>query len=120
MIMTMNAIGFTFQLRYRHNYKRNHDQKKMMDYFLMIIITSIISVLMIVFFGVLSDINVLMTMIMVVMSPEGTRPQPTKTHARLYPFGKPIKSLYFRSFAFFVLFARFHFKIIRKSLYKNI
>ena len=60
MIMTMNAIGFTFQLRYRHNHKRNHDQKKMMDYFLMIIIMSIISVLMIVFFGVLSDINVLM------------------------------------------------------------
>ena len=58
-------------------------------------------------------------MIMIVMSPEGPRPQPTKTHARLYPFGKPIKSLYFRSF-FFVLFARFHFKIIRKSLYKNI
>ena len=72
-----------------------------MDYFLMIIIMSIISVLMIVFFGVLSDINVLMTMIMIVMSPEGTRPQPTKTHARLYPFGKPIKSLYFRSFFFF-------------------
>ena len=86
----------------------------------MIIIMSIISVFMIMFFGVLSDINVFMTMIMIVMSPEGTSPQPTKTHARLYPFDKPIKSLYFRSFAFLVLFARFHFKPIRKSLYKNI
>ena len=86
----------------------------------MIIIMSIISVFMIMFFGVLSDINVFMTMIMIVMSPEGTSPQPTKTHARFYPFDKPIKSLYFRSFAFFVLFARFHFKPIRKSLYKNI
>ena len=35
----------------------------------------------------------------------------------LYPFDKPIKSLYFRSFVVFVLFARFHFKVIRKSLY---
>ena len=38
-------------------------------------------------------------------------------HARLYPFDKPIKSLYFRSFVVSVLFARFHFKVIRKSLY---
>ena len=30
---------------------------------------------------------------------------------------KPIKSLYFLSFVFSVLFARFHFKIIQKSLY---
>ena len=67
----------------------------------MIIIMSIISVFMIMFFGVLSDINVFMTMIMIVMSPEGTSPQPTKTHALFYPFDKPIKSLYFRSFAFF-------------------
>ena len=37
-------------------------------------------------------------------------------HARLYPFDKPIKSLYFRSFVVSVLFARFHFKDIRKSL----
>ena len=36
---------------------------------------------------------------------------------RLYPFDKPIKPLYFRSFVVSVLFARFHFKIIRKSLY---
>ena len=32
------------------------------------------------------------------------------------PFDKPIKSLYFRSFVVSVLFARFHFKVIRKSL----
>ena len=38
---------------------------------------------------------------------------PTKSHARLYPFDNPIKSLYFCSR---VLFARFHFKVIRKSL----
>ena len=35
----------------------------------------------------------------------------------LYPFDKPIKSLYFRSFVVSVLFTRFHFKVIRKSLY---
>ena len=29
---------------------------------------------------------------------------------------KKIKSLYFRSFAVSVLFVRFHFKVIRKSL----
>ena len=39
-----------------------------------------------------------------------------KSHARLYLFDKPIKSLYFRSFVVSVLFARFHFKVIRKSL----
>ena len=39
-----------------------------------------------------------------------------QSHARLYPFDKPIKSLYFRSFVVSVLFARFHFKVIRKSL----
>ena len=42
--------------------------------------------------------------------------EPTKSHARLYLFDKPIKSLYFRSFVVSVLFARFHFKVIRKSL----
>ena len=42
---------------------------------------------------------------------------PTKSHARLYPFDKPIKSLYFRSLVVSVLFARFHFKVIRKSHY---
>ena len=36
---------------------------------------------------------------------------------RLYPFDTPIKSLYFRSFIVSVLFVRFHFKVIRKSLY---
>ena len=39
------------------------------------------------------------------------------TVACLYPFDKPIKSLYFRSF--FVFFTRFHFKVIQKSLYCN-
>ena len=34
----------------------------------------------------------------------------------LYPFDKTIKSLYFRSFVVSVLFARFHFKVIRKLL----
>ena len=42
---------------------------------------------------------------------------PTKSHARLYPFYKPIKSSHFRSFVVSVLFARFHFKVVRKSLY---
>ena len=35
------------------------------------------------------------------------------------PFDKPIKSLYFRLFVVSVLFARFHFKVIRKSLYQS-
>ena len=39
-----------------------------------------------------------------------------QTHARLYPFDKPVKSLYIRSFVVSILFARFHFKVIRKSL----
>ena len=34
----------------------------------------------------------------------------------LYSFDKTIKSLYFRSFVVSVLFARFHFKVIRKLL----
>ena len=33
------------------------------------------------------------------------------SHARLYPFDKLIKSLYFRSFVVSVLLARFHFKV---------
>ena len=42
-----------------------------------------------------------------------------QSHARLYPFDKPIKSLYFCLFDFSVLFARFHhIKVIRESLYK--
>ena len=36
----------------------------------------------------------------------------TSSHARLYPFAKPMKSLYFRSFVVSVFFARFHFKVI--------
>ena len=43
--------------------------------------------------------------------------KPTKSHARLHLFDKPIKSLYFRSFVVSVLFASFHFKVIRQSLY---
>ena len=39
-----------------------------------------------------------------------------KPDAFVYPLYKPIKSLYFRSFVVSVLFARFHFKVIRKSL----
>ena len=35
----------------------------------------------------------------------------------LCPSDKPIKWLYFRSFVISVLFACFHFKVIRKSLY---
>ena len=42
-----------------------------------------------------------------------------KPGAFVCPFDKPIKSLYFRSFVVSVLFARFHFKVIRKSLYKD-
>ena len=45
--------------------------------------------------------------------------EPKATRARLYPFGKPIKSLYFRLFVVSVLFARFHFKVIGKSLYQK-
>ena len=42
-----------------------------------------------------------------------------QSQARLYPFDKPIKLLYFCLFDVSVLFARFHhFKVIRKSLYK--
>ena len=36
----------------------------------------------------------------------------------LYPFDQPMKSLYSRSFVVCVLFARFHFKVMRKSLYR--
>ena len=36
-----------------------------------------------------------------------------------YPFDKPIKSHYFRSFVVSALFARFHFKVIGKSLYRE-
>ena len=42
-----------------------------------------------------------------------------KSHTCLYPFDKPIKSLYFHSFFVSVLFTRFHFKVIRKSLYNK-
>ena len=38
-----------------------------------------------------------------------------QSHARLHPFDKPIKSLYFRSFVVSVLFACFHFKENRSN-----
>ena len=41
-----------------------------------------------------------------------------QSHACLHPFDKPIKSLHFRLFIVSVLFASFHFKVIRKSHYK--
>ena len=95
----------------------------MTDHFLMIIIMSIISVYMISFFWRFNRHKRLYDYdyAMIVMSLGGTSPQPTKTHTRLYPFDKPL-FLYLFSvlLLFFVLFARFHFKPIRKSLYKNI
>ena len=39
-----------------------------------------------------------------------------QSQERLYPFDKPMKRLFFRSFVVSVLFARFHFNVIRKSL----
>ena len=42
-----------------------------------------------------------------------------KPGAFVCPFDKPIKSLYFRSFVVSVLFVRFHFKVVRKSLYRQ-
>ena len=41
-----------------------------------------------------------------------------QSHARLHPFDKPIKLLHFRLFIVSVLFASFHFKVIRKSHYE--
>ena len=38
---------------------------------------------------------------------------------RLNPFDKRIKSLYFRSFVVSILFARFHFNVIRKPRYHS-
>ena len=35
------------------------------------------------------------------------------------PFDKKIKSLYFQSFVFSALVARFHFKVIGKSVYRE-
>ena len=48
-----------------------------------------------------------------VFSPERSLNQPKAT-LRLYSFDKPINSLYVRSSVVSVLFARFHFKVIRK------
>ena len=50
----------------------------------------------------------------------GVRLTNQKPHTFVCPFDKPIKSLYFRSFVVSVLFARFHFKVIRKSLYQSL
>ena len=52
-----------------------------------------------------------------VISPECSLNQPKATRVSIYPFDKPMKWLYFRSFAVSVLFACFHLKVIRKSLY---
>ena len=49
-----------------------------------------------------------------VFSAERSLNQPSQV--RMYPFAKPIKSLYFRSFVVSVWFARFYFKVVRKSL----
>ena len=46
-------------------------------------------------------------------------PTVCKRQARLCPLDEPIISLYFRSFLGSVLFARFHFKVKRKSLYQS-
>ena len=46
----------------------------------------------------------------------GVRLTNQKPRTFVCPFDKPIKSLYFRSFVVSVLFARFHFKVTRKSL----
>ena len=54
-----------------------------------------------------------------VFSPERSLYQPKAT-LHLYPFDKPIKSLYFRLSVVSVLFSRFHFKVIRKSLYRKV
>ena len=44
----------------------------------------------------------------------------TNQKPRVYPFDQPMKWVYSRSFVVSVLFARFHFKVIRKSLYRCI
>ena len=41
---------------------------------------------------------------------------PTKSHTRLCPFDKPVRSLYFCSLFVSVLFRHFHFKVIQKLL----
>ena len=38
----------------------------------------------------------------------------------MYPFNKPINSLYFSLFVVSVLFVHFHFKVILKSLYLQV
>ena len=50
-------------------------------------------------------------------SPERLLNQPKTTHVCIRSINLPIKSLYFRSSVVSVLFASFHFKVIRKSLY---
>ena len=44
----------------------------------------------------------------------------TNQKPRVYPFDQPVKWVYSRSFVVSALFARFHFKVIRKSLYRCI
>ena len=50
------------------------------------------------------------------LQPERSLNNQTKATSVCYPFYKPIKSLYFRSFVVSFLFVRFYFKVIRKSL----
>ena len=52
-----------------------------------------------------------------VFSTERSLNQPKATCVCICPSDKPIKWLYFRSFVVSVLFACFHFKVMRKSLY---
>ena len=52
-----------------------------------------------------------------VISLECSLNQPKATRVCMYPFDKPMKWLYFRSFVVSVLFSCFHLKVIRKSLY---
>ena len=49
----------------------------------------------------------------------GVRLTNQKPHTFVCPFDKPINSLYFRSFVVSVLFARFHFTVVRKLLYRT-
>ena len=53
-----------------------------------------------------------------VFSAERSLNRPKTTRVSIRSAEKPIKSLDFRSFVVSVLFARFHFKVIRKSLYR--
>ena len=51
-----------------------------------------------------------------IFSPERRLTNQKPRALNMYPFDKKIKSFYFCSFVVSVLFARFHFKVIRKLL----